>query len=112
MRDDGPYMPKLNWEQDKDAEHIYDCKVDGKYACRIKRRYRAEMEKVWDWSIFPYNFNRRMPKDAKDQGHELTARLAVMRAEEAFAILMEQPVYKNNSVINVPDSPPSQRRRR
>lgn len=112
MRDDEPYMPKLDWQQDKDAPHHYNVFIDGKQACYIGRRYKAGRVKVWDWSIFPDNLMRRWPKDVKDQGYEKTARLAVRRAEEAFEILIQQPVYKYNPVRNIPDSPPSQRRRR
>ncbi len=105
-------MPKLDWQQHKDAPHHYNVFIDGKQACHIGRRYRADLEKVWDWSVFPYNFMRHMPADAKESGHEQTARLAVRRAEEAFAILMQQPVYQHKPVSNISDSPPGQRRRR
>lgn len=112
MRDDEPYMPKMDWQQHKDAPHHYNVFIDGKQACHIKRRYRAGMEKVWDWSVFPDNFKRRMPKGVKHEGYEKTARLAVRRAEEAFEMVMQQPTYEYNPVINIPDQPPSHHRRR
>lgn len=105
-------MPKLNWQPHEEADHMYNVFIDGKQACHIKRRYRAGMEKVWDWSVFPYNFMRHMPEEAKESGHEQTARLAVRRAEEAFAILMQQPVYQHKPVRNIPDHPPSHHKRR
>lgn len=70
------------------------------------------MEKVWHWSVFPDHFMRRWPEGVNDRGFEKPARLAVRRAEEAFEILMQQPIYKSNPVRNIPDSPPSQCRRR
>ncbi len=112
MRDDEPYMPKMDWQQDKYAEHIYNAFIDGKQACHISRRYKAGMVKVWGWSVFPGNFKRRWPEGVESKGDEKTARLAVRRAEEAFEILMQQPTYEYNPVINVPDHPPSHHRRR
>lgn len=112
MRDDEPYLPKLDWKPDEHAQHIYRCKVDDKPACVILRIYLAGMEKVWSWGIFPDYFKRRLPEGVKREGREKTARLAVRRAEEAFEILMQQPTYEYNPVINIPDQPPSHHKRR
>lgn len=35
VRDDEPYMPKLDWQPHKEADHIYNVFIDGKQVCHI-----------------------------------------------------------------------------
>lgn len=101
MRDDEKYQPKLKWElmwpghvcpHTGGAVQMYCAKIDGIQAAAIRREMAGQSKGMWAWSgcdAVPFN---RLSDGRLDRGMEMTARLAVQRAEEYFFALMASPL--------------------